>query len=785
MIKKLKPVKWLYGLIMFCLLFNVVTGISFAQVVPVSGNQPRTFLPLIFGDSSNVAIVFVSRRIPEQGSIYYTPAKDMPGVGAHSRFRIAAPGKLMIREASGVIRTLVDGSQPSEASMKLIDVNAPDVSYDGKRIVFAGLQQGTYDLGPNNNPGAWRIYSIDVDGANLHQITFNDRNVDLVAAGLPEFFDAYDDTDPIWLPDGRIVFSSTRYPGIAQYSGVRASNLFVVNVDGTALRRITAEKNGADRPVVDPVTGKIVFSRWWRNNRFPLNDLSTIPSANDGFIQKDGLSSDRNKQMDGNSAFASFLWRNAWQLASINPDGTGLVKWHHGFGGDDATHVYGGAFDSKGDFIGNYFPMANMSEAAGFGGLRLYYRGFGSLMHLVGPKFPIDQYEFCPNGTNSNDCSFGVAKGPYVSDPIVIGNDLIIAAYAKNFMQDYGLYAMKLDGSGLRKLVDFAGTTELRAKLIQPRPLPPIISDVAKNVPNSVPPSADGPYNIDGVFTFNALNMYFNAAVDVDVQSAPPVGSASRIRFFIDHQRGFSGRFSEQYWPLLLSELLVNPNGSVINANLPANVPLFEQVRDPNNAIPLYRGEPSGAAHVAGMNYGRPGEVVRCVGCHAGHSMIPLPANDADALWSNVAPGAAVSVSSSRDPNFNGGVNDRRVAKGEIWRYWTSAPGQAQNQWVRLTFPVPVTVRKVRLYNPRQGDEAQSSLQVQGAQVVLYADAGATQQVGVKTTGTLSVSGSDVDFQDVRARVVMVNITKMAGTFYGANVASVAEIEVIARAEAP
>ena len=104
---------------------------------------------------------------------------------------------------------------------------------------------------------------------------------------------------------------------------------------------------------------------------------------------------------------------------------------------------------------------------------------------------------------------------------------------------------------------------------------------------------------------------------------------------------------------------------------------------------------------------------------------------------------------------------------------------------MKLTFNVPVTIRQVRLYNPRQGDEAQSSLKVLGTQVVLFADAGATQQVGTQTSGSLSTSGTDVDFQDVRARVVMVNITGMSGTFYGQNVASIAEIEVIARAEAP
>ncbi len=37
--------------------------------------------------------------------------------------------------------------------------------------------------------------------------------------------------------------------------------------------------------------------------------------------------------------------------------------------------------------------------------------------------------------------------------------------------------------------------------------------------------AAGGPYDIDGTFVFDALNVYFNAAVDTDIVSAPPIGS--------------------------------------------------------------------------------------------------------------------------------------------------------------------------------------------------------------------------------------------------------------------
>ena len=48
--------------------------------------------------------------------------------------------------------------------------------------------------------------------------------------------------------------------------------------------------------------------------------------------------------------------------------------------------------------------------------------------------------------------------------------------------------------------------------------------------------------------------MYANAPVDWDIVSAPPVGSAASIRFFIDHQRTSPGSFPYLDWPILLGE---------------------------------------------------------------------------------------------------------------------------------------------------------------------------------------------------------------------------------------
>ena len=119
-------------------------------------------------------LVFVSRQIPEQGSIYASTARGLAGVGTFARLQVASPGSLLLRDSAGRVRTLVDGRQPTDRSLRLVDVSGADVSYDGTQVVFAGLAAGSYDRGPSGNPGAWRLYVIDLDGRNLRQLTFDD-----------------------------------------------------------------------------------------------------------------------------------------------------------------------------------------------------------------------------------------------------------------------------------------------------------------------------------------------------------------------------------------------------------------------------------------------------------------------------------------------------------------------------------------------------------------------------------------------------------------------------------
>lgn len=741
-------------------------------------------------------LVFVSRAIPPDGSKFdANPTNSYPGVGGYSRFVSAGPGKLQILSTNGQVTTLLDGNRP-RPPFNLVDFNAPDVSYDGTTIVFAGLPSGVNAVAPKSYPGAWRIYTIDADGTNLRQVTTSNRSIDLSQFGsLAGNFTGYDDTDPIWLPDGRICFSSTRYPESAEYEGVDSTNLYVVNPDGSNLHRITSEKNGADRPLVDPLTGQIVFSRWWRNNHFAVNSFATIlcgtfsdcnaGDSNDP-MQESGLTIDFANDSTG---IVHGLDTNGWQEDAINPDGTGLhVFSMAGRNSRDDNVGYGGGFLPDGRLITNFFMPSNLNEEAGFGGLRLFLRGFNFYTPITGITTEYGQ-------TLAPGASSDVFQSPtgYAAEAAALSNGKIVIAWAPDTNQDYGLYTINLDGSGRTLLYDNPGTTETRPVVLAPRPLPPIIPDTVTTVAPLVPPTVGGPYVQDGTFVFQDLNVYANAPVDAPIVNAAPVGSLATIRFYADPQQGSAiSSIPETSWPTLLATATVTANGAVINPNSPADIPLFEQGRGPDGVTVPVTTDPdpahdvNGAAHVAGANYGRPGTTVQCVGCHAGHSAIPVGPNP---QFTNLATGATVTVSSiggaaqNGEPPIVGALNDRQVKNEPFTSYWRSAAGQTQNQWVQLSFPVPITVSDVRLYDPLPGSDVysdQDNIHMLGATVVLYSDAQATQSVATANAGALSSSGTDVTFSNVTAQSVRVYLGPSTGTFDGQAAVSLSEIEVIA-----
>lgn len=111
-----------------------------------------------------------------------------------------------------------------------------EVSYDGKRLLFSHNTLA---------PEPWfHVYEMNADGSGLKQLTFG----------------PYHDLHPNYMPDGRIVFSSSRTGLRDEYHGYPANALAVMNADGSDIHIIGYNLGRDAEPVVGD-DGKILFTR--------------------------------------------------------------------------------------------------------------------------------------------------------------------------------------------------------------------------------------------------------------------------------------------------------------------------------------------------------------------------------------------------------------------------------------------------------------------------------------------------------------------------------------------
>ncbi|UCE50577.1 MAG: HEAT repeat domain-containing protein [Phycisphaerales bacterium] len=114
-------------------------------------------------------------------------------------------------------------------------VAEPELSWDGRHVIFSYRTQ--------KNPW-WHVYRINIDGSGLRQLTRG----------------PYHDVGPAYLPDGRIVFTSSRAGIRDEYHGYPCTSLHVMNPDGSDIHTIATNIGRDNEPAV-LLDGRIVFSR--------------------------------------------------------------------------------------------------------------------------------------------------------------------------------------------------------------------------------------------------------------------------------------------------------------------------------------------------------------------------------------------------------------------------------------------------------------------------------------------------------------------------------------------
>lgn len=125
-------------------------------------------------------------------------------------------------------------------------IRDPDLSYDAKRLLFAWKKSDRED--------DYHLYEMELATKAVRQLTF----------GL-----GFADYEGCYLPNGDIVFNSTRCVSTVDCWRTEVSNLYTCDKDGKYLRRLGFDQVHSNYPQVLP-DGRVVYTRWDYNDRGQL-----------------------------------------------------------------------------------------------------------------------------------------------------------------------------------------------------------------------------------------------------------------------------------------------------------------------------------------------------------------------------------------------------------------------------------------------------------------------------------------------------------------------------------
>ncbi|MCX5683566.1 MAG: hypothetical protein NT049_07780, partial [Planctomycetota bacterium] len=236
-------------------------------------------------------IVFAVRGLGGDGHWY---ANFGHHVGNENSMQYGPPGGYLCRLnlRTGAVAVLV--ADPKGG------VRDPQVHYDGRKVLFS------YRKGDSRQ---YHLYEIGIDGAGLRQITDG-----------PD-----DEIEPIYLPDGDLVFCSSRVHRFVQCWFTEVAVMHRSDADGRNLRLISANIEQDNTPWMMP-DGRILYMRW--------------------------------EYVDRSRVQFHHLW-------TISPDGTGQMTWfgnmHPGTVMLDAKPIPG-----SGKVVASFSPGHGRKEHAGY-----------------------------------------------------------------------------------------------------------------------------------------------------------------------------------------------------------------------------------------------------------------------------------------------------------------------------------------------------------------------------------------------------------------------------------
>lgn len=379
------------------------------------------------------------------------------------------------------------------------DVSDPEVSYDGRRVLFSMR-------GPNDR--TWHIFEMDLATRALHRLVADDASAN-----------QGDDVDPAYLPDGRIVFTSNRqerskalltaqnteaYTYLDEYDRERSTVLHIMNADGSNIHQISANQSHDRNPTVLR-TGEILFARWdhlGARNHFPI--FTADPDGTNIFIRYGAFS-------PGNSFLHPREMPNGKIMTTLMP----LSGTHEG----GALMVVDAT-----NFSENNQPATTGVTGSGQQQVTLNEINFDTRRGLA----PFGRYT-TPyplwDGTNRALVSWSPSRPTASVDPITGAPTQVEG------LPQYGVYIFDLDLKTLRPIAlppDGFNYTDPIA--VAPRPVPNTIPD--RPLDQNLAAEGMGVLNVKSVYDTDFLDIMGDTVLAPDEsipKTAPPAGDTRSI----------------------------------------------------------------------------------------------------------------------------------------------------------------------------------------------------------------------------------------------------------------
>jgi len=245
--------------------------------------------------------------------------------------------------------------ETGELTALLVDprggVRDPQVSYDGKRILFS------YRPGDTENYHLYEL-ALEESGSDEGEAVPGGRRMKQLTSG------PFDDIEPAYLPDGGIVFVSSRCKRWVNCWLTQVAVLHRCDADGTNIRALSSNNEHDNTPWPLP-DGRILYTRW--------------------------------EYVDRSQVHFHHLW-------AANPDGTAQMIWfgnlHPGITMIDAKPIPG-----TGKIVASFSPGHGQREHDG-------------VITVVDPK----------GGPDAKELSRSISKGAHFRDPWAFSENCFLAA---------------------------------------------------------------------------------------------------------------------------------------------------------------------------------------------------------------------------------------------------------------------------------------------------------------------------------------------------------------------